>query len=595
MFNTNGTVQFVEEIISSHPKDLSLSPKLIRELLEIPPKAHMGDLAYPCFRLAKEFRKSPVQLAKEIVERLEENRKEGLCSPYISHFKAEGPYVNIYFSRFLFMKNLAEQLWEGKVDHLITKQEETTAPILIDFSSPNIAKPFHVGHAFATELGQCLCNLYEAKGYQVKKWNHLGDYGTQFGKLILAYSLWGNEQALEEHPIQELLRIYVKFHQEAEKNPDLEVKAREHFKNLEQGENYELDLWKKFREVSLKEFDKIYQRLNISFDNYNGESFYSDKISHTLQILEDKGLLKESDGAQVVEIEEGTPPCILLKSDGTSTYASRDLTAAIYRYETEGFAKNIYVVGNPQALHFKQVFAVISKAALPLAGKCYFVGFGLLKMADGSGMATRKGEVIFLEDLLNEAVAKTKAIIEKNMLQRGEALTSDEVQEIAEKVGVGAILFTFVKNGRDRDILFSWEEILNFEGDTAPYLQYTYARCKSILRKADFTTELNGKNMKEDFLQSLSSLQEDETVYQLFKQMADIARMVDLSLAQHEPSVLAKYLCSLAHLVNKFYAEAPILKAEENEKKARLLCCKLASDVMAYGLRLLHLPLVEKM
>ena len=314
--------------------------------------------------------------------------------------------------------------------------------------------------------------------------NHLGDYGTQFGKLIVAYRLWGNAQALLEQPIQELLRIYVRFHEQAAADPDLDQQARDAFRRLEAGEPAEMALWQEFRDLSMKEFAGVYQRLGVAFDNYNGESYYTDRIPAVISLLKEKNLLVESQGAQVVMLDEyGLPPCIILKSDGTTIYASRDIAAVLYRIETYPFYKNLYVVGTPQALHFRQVFAVLAKAGVAEAADCVHVGFGLVKFPDRK-LSTRSGDVIFLADLLSESVDKTLEIIRQNAELRQTDMGEEEMRLIAEKIGLGAIVYMFLKNGRERDIVFSWSEMLDFEGDSAPYVQYTYARARSILRKA---------------------------------------------------------------------------------------------------------------
>lgn len=580
--------KFKRKLIPYLQKYLSWTEEELLQNFEMPPQADLGDLAFPCFRLSKELRKAPMQIAKDLFEQLlQENLPD-----FVQEVRAVGPYVNFFFAPKALALDLSKIILENPAD-LVEQVEEKEKPILIDFSSPNIAKPFHIGHAYATILGQVLANLYEAKGYKVLRFNHLGDYGTQFGKLIVAFTAWGEEKALLENPIQELLRVYVRFHEEAEKNPALELQAREHFRLLEQGNAYEKNLWQRFRDLSLREFEKVYRRLNISFDNYNGESFYSPLVPDFVKLLEEKNLLVESEGAKVVPLDDTMPPCLILKNDGTSIYASRDLAAAKYRYDQYQFAKNIYVVGNPQALHFKQIFRVLDLMGYAYAKDCQFVGFGTVKMADGSAMATRAGQVIFLENLLEEAVLRTKKIVENNAQARNVAMSEEEMQDIAEKVGIAAVMYTFVKNGRERDIYFSWEEMLNFEGDTSPYLQYTYARIRSILQKAQalsFSVE-----QAEEILQKAEQL--NQTEYALLKEMQNVGLSVDQALKNHEPSVLSKQLCTLAHVYNKFYADSPILHSEvkEQDRNLRLLLCCLTSKVFAYGLSILNIQTVERM
>ena len=462
--------------------------------------------------------------------------------------------------------------------------------VLVEFSSPNIAKPFHIGHAFTTILGQVIANMYQTAGYNVVKLNHLGDYGTQFGKLIVAYRLWGDAKALETDPIKELLRIYVKFHKEAKEKPELENQARFAFKCLEEGRPEEKAMWQKFRDLSLVEFNRVYDRLGIKFDNYNGESFYSDKIPAVVEMLRQKGLMVESDGAQVVQLDDlKLPPCIILKSDGTTIYASRDLAAILYRDATWHFYKNIYVVGTPQALHFRQVFAVLKKAGYDCADRCEHVGFGLVKFPEGK-MSTREGDVIFLEDLLSEAVAKTFEIIRKNAAERYEDMSEAEQADIAEKVGLGAVTYAFLRNGRERDIVFSWEEMLNFEGDTAPYLQYTYARAHSMLRKAGVV------NAKEQLLAAVAagSLNE-ESEFNLCRQIEALAAAFNNALKNNEPSILAKQINAVAHAFNKFYTECPILKAEGELRTSRLALAMATCFALKQGLSILNIQVVERM
>lgn len=564
----------------------------IKSLFEVPPKEDMGDLAFPCFTFAKNLRKSPNVIAQELDIFLREQKLQNKIPDLIKEIKVIGAYVNFFFDEKKYLYNLYNLIEKSELiepDEICLNDDR---PVIIEFSSPNIAKPFHVGHAFSTVLGQSLSKLYEAKGFKVLKFNHLGDYGTQFGKLITAYSKWGDEVNLLRNPIDELLRVYIKFHEEAKINEDLNFEARIHFKNLELGNTYEKKLWEQFRELSLSEFQKVYQRLNITFDNYNGESFYSEYIPSFIEILKNKNLLIESRGASVVDLGDEMPPCIILKNDGTSIYASRDLAAALYRYQNFNFRKNIYVVGNPQSLHFKQIFEVLKKAEFDFAFSCQHVGFGLVKNKDGSTMATREGTIIKLEDLLNEAVDRTRKIIMENNKDRNSEMSAEEISDIAEKIGLGAVCFTFLKNGRDRDILFSWEEMLNiYEGDTAPYLQYTYARCRSVLNKAGYKKP--DLSYLEGLLNNIPELSELEFI--LVKNIFAISQAVDMSVKQNEPSILAKHLCNLARMYNRFYAECPILTADENYKNLRLILCDLCADSLKFALGLLNIQTVERM
>ncbi|MBR6483751.1 MAG: arginine--tRNA ligase, partial [Clostridiales bacterium] len=449
----------------------------IYKLIEVPPKQDMGDFAFPCFTLAKTMRKAPPMIAQDILN------NEAISGDQVFKAVCVGPYVNFYIKREGLACDIISKIIKAGEDYGSSDLGQGKN-VIVEFSSPNIAKPFHVGHAFTTVLGNSLSRIYKKLGYNVIRMNHLGDYGTQFGKLITAYRLWGDDNALNDDPIKELLRIYVKFHEEEKNDPSLTDSARDNFRKLEEGCPEEYELWKKFRDMSLVVFEKLYKRLGVEFDNYNGESFYSDKIPAVVEDLKAKGLLVESQGARVVDLEEyGLPPCIILKSDGTTIYASRDIAAVLYRHNEYNFDKNIYVVGSPQALHFRQVFSVLKKAGYDFADDCVHVGFGLVKFKDMK-FSTRDGNIVLLEDLLNEAVAKTREVIVENARTRGTDMTEEEIDEIAEKVGIGSVIYTYVKSGRERDIVFSWEEMLDFEGDTAPYLIYTYARTRSILRKA---------------------------------------------------------------------------------------------------------------
>ena len=452
--------------------------------------------------------------------------------------------------------------------------------VLVEYSSPNIAKPFHIGHLFSTAVGNSLARIYTYLGYDVQRLNHLGDWGTQFGKLISAYKRWGVREIIEKDPINELLKIYVKFHEEAEKKPELEDEAREYFKALETGDKETTELWQYFRDVSLKEFKRVYDKLGVEFDSYAGESFYGDKMQEVVEILADKGLLCESDGAQVVMLDElNVPPCIILKSDGTTIYATRDIEAALYRKRTYDFEKNIYVVGTPQALHFKQIFAVIKKAGFEWADNCTHVGFGLVKFPDKK-LSTRHGDVVFLEDVLNESIAKTLEIIKTNSPDMADK------ERVAEKIGIGAILYAFLKNSREKDIVFSWDSMLDFEGESAPYVQYSYARGRSILRRCDL-----------DYSDADFSLVTSDEEYELVKQINAFGTAISDAAAKNEPFYINRYVTNLARCFNKFYNNYPILKGDvdENTKKARLALVDASTQVIKSALLLLGIETVESM
>ncbi|NLV48021.1 MAG: arginine--tRNA ligase, partial [Clostridiaceae bacterium] len=539
--------------------ETSLSQEEIDAWIEIPPQPQLGDYAFPCFRLAKHLRRSPVQIADELARKAKDAVSD------LHDVQAINGYLNFFVDRSSYNSSVLKRvLSAGDTLGMDTIGEGKT--VIVEFSSPNIAKPFHVGHAFTTILGNALYRIYDRLGYKTIRVNHLGDYGTQFGKLIVAYRLWVDHEKLAASPIDELLRIYVRFHEEAKSNPELDEQAREAFRRLESGSIEEKALWQKIRDLSLKAFELIYERLGVSFDSYRGESFYSDQIPAVVQWLESKHLLTKSDGAQVVMLDEyGLPPCIILKSDGTTIYASRDIAAVLYRWEQYQFAKNLYVVGTTQALHFQQVFAVLDKAGLEAAKQCEHIGFGLVKFPDRK-LSTRSGDVVLLSDLLQESVDKTKEIIRQNSLVRNVSMSDDEINAVAEKIGVGAVVYTFLRNGRERDIVFSWEEMLDFEGDSAPYVQYTYARARSILRKADMDESIT-EPVSESRLKRLTT--DDE--FALAKLLDDFDQTLQKAVKQNEPYLVIRYVTALARSFNKYYNHEPILKTDGAELRlARL-------------------------
>lgn len=557
----------VAEAISKH---VDMDIESIEKLIEIPPKSEMGDYAFPCFQLAKAFRKAPNMISEELAGKINNDGFEKIINV--------GPYVNFFADKSVFTKNTIEKvLAEG--DEYGSSNVGEGKTICVEYSSPNIAKPFHVGHLFTTAIGNSLYKIFKKEGYTVEGINHLGDWGTQFGKLISAYKRWGNEEALEKNAIDELLRIYVKFHDEAEKDPLLEDEGRAYFKALEDGDKEVEALWKRFRDLSLKEFERIYEIFDVKFDSYAGEAFYNDKMDVVVNELKEKNLLVESNGAQVVMLDEyNMPPCIVLKGDGASIYATRDLAAAMYRKKKYDFYKSIYVVGTPQALHFKQVFKVLELAGHEWAKDCVHVGFGLVKFADRK-LSTRKGEVILLDDLIKESIDKTLEVInEKNP-------NLDNKEEVAKKIGVGAVVFTYLKNSREKDIVFDWKEILSFDGETGPYVQYAYARAKSILRRAEGIS-------KEVEYSKLSSKEE----FELVKTLDNFKNQILLALDKLEPSIVTRYTIEVAKAFNKFYNAHSILNLEDEVLKAtRLKLVEASAQVIKNGLDLLGIDVVEKM
>lgn len=557
----------VAEAISKH---VDMDIESIEKLIEIPPKSEMGDYAFPCFQLAKAFRKAPNMISEELAGKINNDGFEKIINV--------GPYVNFFADKSVFTKNTIEKvLAEG--DEYASSNVGEGKTICVEYSSPNIAKPFHVGHLFTTAIGNSLYKIFKKEGYTVEGINHLGDWGTQFGKLISAYKRWGNEEALEKNAIDELLRIYVKFHDEAEKDPLLEDEGRAYFKALEDGDKEVEALWKRFRDLSLKEFERIYEIFDVKFDSYAGEAFYNDKMDVVVNELKEKNLLVESNGAQVVMLDEyNMPPCIVLKGDGASIYATRDLAAAMYRKKKYDFYKSIYVVGTPQALHFKQVFKVLELAGHEWAKDCVHVGFGLVKFADRK-LSTRKGEVILLDDLIKESIDKTLEVInEKNP-------NLDNKEEVAKKIGVGAVVFTYLKNSREKDIVFDWKEMLSFDGETGPYVQYSYARANSILTRA------GGLKGNADY-SKLSSKEE----FELVKALEGFAKQIHLATEKLEPSIVTRYAIEVAKSFNKFYNAHSVLNLEDEElKEARLSLVKATCQVIKNSLALLGIEVVDKM
>ena len=547
---------------------LSIEKSEVLRLLEIPPRQEMGDYAFPCFQLAKTLRKAPNFIAGEL--------KDKLSIHEIDKIEVMGPYVNFFLNKSVFLKDVVDEiLREGENYGKSDVGENRT--VIVEFSSPNIAKPFHVGHLFTTVIGNSLSRIFKFEGYQTERINHLGDWGTQFGKLITGYERWIDKDKLIDSPLEELNRIYVKFHEEADIDPSLNDEARMHFKNLEDGVKYEVELWTQFRDLSLKVFKEVYEELGVEFDSYAGESFYSDKMDDVVNLLDEKGIMTESNGAKVVMLEEyNMPPTIIMKADGATIYATRDLAAAIYRKKTYDFYKNIYVVGTPQSLHFKQVFKTLELAGFEWAKDCVHVGFGLVKFP-GKMMSTRKGDVVLLDDLLKEAVETAlKIIVEKNPNLK-------DKEEIAKKVGIGAIIFTYLKNSREKDIIFDWDEILSFDGETGPYVQYTYARAKSILRKNE---------IKDDPILALLDSQEE---FELAKTLNGFNDAVLAAIDKYEPSIVTRYVLQVAKDFNKFYNNCPINSAEEGTKQARLKLVLATTLVLRNALNLLGIETVEEM
>lgn len=543
----------------------------VENMLETPPNPEMGDIAFPCFQLAKALRKAPPQIAQELAAQV--------AAPILREVKAVGPYVNLFLNQAIVAQQVVQKVLSEKAAYG-SSTLGAGRKVVIDLSSPNIAKPFSMGHLRSTVIGNAIANIMEKHGYQPVRINHLGDWGTQFGKLIVAYKLWGDEEKVKAEPIKELLALYVRFHEEAEKDPSLEEQGREWFKKLEDGDAQAMHLWQWFRDESLKEFMKIYELMNVSFDSFNGEAFYNDKMDRVVALLEEKGLLTESEGAQVVSLDEyGMPPCLIKKSDGATLYATRDLAAALYRHETYDFAKALYVVGNEQRLHFQQLFKVLEKMGYAWAEEMYHVPFGMM-LKDGKKMSTRKGKVVLLEEVLVQAISDVQKVIE----EKNPSLANKE--EVARQVGVGAVIFHDLKNYRLNDINFSWEEMLTFEGETGPYVQYTHARACSLLRKGEYAG--GSVSLADGAL-------EGKEAWAVITLLNSFPEVVERALTEFDPSQIGKYVIDLAQSFNKFYANVRILAEEAELKQSRLHLVAAVVVVLKEGLRLLGLKAPEEM
>ena len=550
-------------------EDLTLEE--ILALIEVPPNKDMGDYAFPCFKLAKVFRKAPNMIAQELAESIEANGG-------ISKVMPLGGYVNFFVNK--------SQLAETVIKDVLTKKEKyghsdlgQDKAVVIDFSSPNIAKPFHIGHIRTTVIGNALYKIYDSQGYNVVRVNHLGDYGTQFGKLIVAFKLWGNKEAVEANPIPELLKLYIQFHDEAEKKPEMEDEARAWFTKLENGDPEAKELWQWFRDESLKEFARVYDLLDIEFDSYAGESFYSDKMDTVIEQIKEKGLLIESQGTNVVDLEEfNMPPALITKNDGSTLYMTRDLAAAIYRKNTYDFEKCIYVVGSQQSLHFQQLFKVLELMGFEWSKDLIHVPFGMVALEEGT-MSTRKGRVVFLEDVLKQAIEKTKeTVLSKNP-------NAKNVDEISKQVGVGAVVFQELSNSRIKDYTFSWERTLSFEGETGPYVQYTHARCCAVLRKAneEVTTDIN------------YDLLSDGDAAEVLKVIGSFNKSIVSAMRRNEPHIVTRFVLDLAQAFNKFYHDNPIIVEDVELRKARLALVAVTRQTLENGLRILGMHSPERM
>lgn len=550
-----------------------LDKNQIEQFLEQPPKPELGDYAFPCFRLAKELRKAPQQIAADIKDSI-------ACPDYIEKIEVQGAYINFFIKKDAYAKGVIERSIE---DSYGSSDEGNSKTICIDYSSPNVAKNFHVGHLRTTVIGNSLYKIFTKLGYNVERINHLGDWGTQFGKLIVAYKNWGSEEAIKEKGIEELMRIYVLFHEEADKNPELEDEARAWFHKMETGDEEALKIWKWFFDISLEEFKRIYKLMNMEFDHFTGESFYRDMTDDVVSELEDHGLLQDSEGAKIVDLSEyDMAPCLILKNDGSSIYATRDIAAVEYRKKTYNFTKCLYVTGQEQKLHFAQVFKVMELLGNDWAkDSLIHIPYGLVSLG-GEKLSTRGGNVIYAEDILKEAISKIKEIIN----EKNPDLSDEEKEEASRIVGVGAVIFNDLYNQRIKDVSFKWEHITSFEGETGPYVQYTYARCSSILRNVD------------DFAPSVDidyNVLTDPASVDLLKEIDKFPSIISEAADRYEPSVVARYAVDLAQAFNRFYTDNRIAVDEKNVRDSRCLVTYITRRILKDSLDLLGIGCVERM
>ena len=571
-------INFKQIIAKQISKATEINEEELETYIETPKDTKNGDYSFPCFRLAKELKKAPPVIANEIKEKLEQELKE---NNEIEKIEVVGGYLNFFVNKSILAQEVLEEVSKSEEYGKSEKGKEKN--IVIDYSAPNIAKPFHIGHLRSTVIGGALYNIYKYLGYNVTGVNHLGDYGTQFGKLIEGYKLWGEEYNIEEDPINELTKIYIRINEACKQNEQILENCRNNFKKLEDGDPYCVEIWKKFRELSLKEFQKVYDLLGNKFDSWNGESFYSDKMPEIIDILNKSGKLVESQGAKIIDLEDKgiNTPCIIEKTNGSTTYATRDLAAIMYRARTYDFDKALYVTSYEQTLHFKQVFEVAKLLGLDekYTKGLEHVSFGMVLLPTGK-MSTREGNVVKLEELLNEAISRAKEIIE----QKNPELENKE--EVAKKVGIGAVIFNDLSGARIKDEIFDWDTILNFQGETGPYIQYTYVRTKSVLEKAGYMPKF--EDVKIENLLDEYSLEILKLIYNFEDTLIQVTE-------KNEPSILSRYLIDLAQAYSSFYNENKIIVDDKDVQNARVYLTYATGKVLKQGAELLGMQMPEKM
>ena len=551
--------------------DINLSKDEIKELIETPPNPEMGDYSFPCFKLSKELRKAPNIIAQELVNRI------NIENSIFYEISNVGPYINFFIKPTEYSSNVISEMILRKYDYGSSKNN-LDKTIVIDYSSTNIAKPFHIGHIRSTLIGNVIKNIYKFLGYNTIGVNHLGDYGTQFGKIIAAYKLWGNDDQINADPINQLLKLYVDFNNLCKTDENMLESARNYFNRLENGDEESVKLWNWFKDISLLEFQKVYDKLKVEFDSYRGEAYHSQFINDVVKELEEKSLLTESDGCKIVNLDKyNLPPALILKSNSSSTYITRDIATALTRKKDYNFSKNIYVVATQQKLHFEQLIAVLKEMGYEWANDCIHVSFGMVSVKDdflGSSakLSTREGNVIFLNDVLEKSVEKTLEIIN----ERNNTLENKET--VAKEVGIGAVIFQELFNTRIKDYSFDWNNVLNFEGETGPYVQYSAARAYSILEKNDFYSKINNIDISKfsNYEMNVDELALVKSIYKFEDILLDSAK-------KYEPSILARYITEVAKLFNKFYNSCPINNQEENIKEFRLVltyCSRLLIEIV---------------
>lgn len=552
----------------------SLTEEDILAQIEIPPSYEMGDYAFPVFSLAKIFRKNPNMIAEEMALSID--------SKYFEKVESKGAYINFFTNKEALSKTVIEEILKEKENYGKSKIGEDKT-IIVEYSSPNIAKPFHIGHIRTTIIGDSLKRIHKFLGYNVVSINHLGDYGTQFGMLIYAIKNWGNIEEIEKNPIPELLKLYVRVNKEAEENEEIKDECRHYFASLEKGDEEAVKIWKWIREISLKEFNMVYDLLGIEFDSYNGESFYSDKMQKQVDRMEELGILKDSEGAKIVDLEKyNLPPALILKSDGSTIYITRDIAAAEYRHETYHPEKNIYVVATEQNLHFKQLKAVLEEMQYDWYDEVTHVAFGMINLADGK-LSTRQGRVVYLIDVLNKAIEKIMEILDEREKTSGVKIENKE--ELAKQVGIGAIKFQELFNQRIKDYTFDWDKTLSFEGESGPYVQYAHARICSLLNKGNFDI-----NSKID-----PTLLNNEMEINILRNLYKFTEVVKDAAEKYEPFFISRYVVELAKDFNKYYNQVTINVDDEKLKNTRLMLCYSVKNVISEGLSLLGIEAPEKM